>query len=417
MSSPQRNRNRPLSNKESGALAEIFVTDTRYRDALNTPYTSENPTTGFDTLHEDQEAADAVLSDTIKHVGINADPETMRWQAGRQAVLLLLSRKALGSFENYFLGVDAIPTIAEAEPKLLPEGEFEVTATNNRIVRYGKSIDDPIEFFDTSLGVINRHKTIGHNKIGPENYATAMKIFSDKYSSLEDRANDRTEGDTLTLPDFADVKELADEALRGFFDIASRDTPNYLEMTNIYAAIRGLPKGVIGAEFTHDILLHTTKTMDQYDRGVARVLLAAISKIDTSEYQREASAIVNMMLHRVGEFQSTRDLRTTVRAIDSLKKNPQTDAALDAFFTLSEGFDEPLELEGVDEVVDRLHHIVSEVTEDLGLSVRAKNFADKCMGRANKVARQLLAGGNLTQAQVAQLKETYFRIKTNYQSM
>ncbi|HEY8992947.1 MAG TPA: hypothetical protein VIM37_03820 [Candidatus Microsaccharimonas sp.] len=412
--SPQ-HRSRPLSIKESGALAEITVSDKRYRDALNAPFASDS-LFDVDVLHAHQATADMIIGNTLQEVGIDADPETQRWEAGRNAVLTLLSRKALGSFQDYFLGVDVIPTIPAANPELLPEGRFDAVATNNRIMRYSRSIDDPIEFFDTSLGVIDRQKKIGYDKIGPENFATAMKLFSDKYSSLK-RENTDTDSDSLVLPDIEDVKHLTNEALRGFFDVASRDAPNYLEMTNIFASIRALPKGVVDSKFTQNILLYATKDMDQYEPRATRALLAALSKIDTSEYPLETSALVNMMLHSGGEFETTRDLRTTIRVIETLQMNPQTDAAIKAFFELAEGFDQPLELEGIDEVIDRLNHIVSDGTEDRDLSVRAKKFANKCMDRANRATRQLLASGTLTQAQMEQLKITYTRIKTNYESI
>jgi len=412
--SPQQ-KSRSLSIKESGALAEITVSDKRYRDALNAPFANDS-LFDVDVLHAHQATADMIIGNTLKEVGINADPETQRWEAGRNAVLSLLSRKALGSFEGYFLGVDVIPVIPVVKAEELPEGQFDVAATNNRIVRYSNSIDDPIEFFDTTLGVIDRQKKIGYDKIGPENFATALKLFSDKYSSLK-QENDDTDSDSLVMPDIEDVKHLTNEALRGFFDVASRDAPNYLEMTNIFASICALPKGVIDPKFTQNILLYATKNMDQYEPRNTRLLMAALAKIDTSEYPLETSAMVNMLLHMGGEFEMSRDVRTAIRAIDTLQKNPQTDAALKEFFELSVGFDQTLLLEGVDEVIDRLGHIISEGTEDRDLSVSAKQFANKCMSRANGLTRQLLASGTLTQAQMEELKITYTRIKTNYESI
>jgi len=415
MPSPQRNRQ--LTIKESGALAETFVSDPRYREALNAPYAdAENSTIDSDELHAHQDAADTVLVETIKDIGIHAKPEVQRWEAGRHAVMALLSRKALGSFENYFLGVDSIPAIAEAQQEELPDGEREAVATNASIVRLSNLTDDPIEFINTSLGMIDRQKKFSYRNIGPENYATTLKLFSDKYSLIK-RDDEHPDIDSLALPHIEDVKDLTNETLRGFFDVAKRDEPNYLEMTNIYSSIRALPRGVVDPKLTHDILLYTTKNIDQLDYQAARSLLGAIAKIDTSKYPLEASAIVNMVLKQGAEFETTRDLRTTLRAIDSLTKNPQTDAALQSFFDLAEGLQAPLELDGVDEVIDRLSHIMDDLTDDKALSVRAKNFASNCMERANWITRQIIARGTLTQAQGVQLRATYERIKANYLSL
>ena len=414
MASPQNNR-RP-SVKEIGAVAEIIVSDKNYRDALNAPFVSEEPSVDMDEFHEHEEAANTVLAYTIKEVGVNADPETRKWEAGRIAIVSMLSKKALGSFEDYFLGVNSIPTIEEAKQKELPNGEYKVVQTNHKIVRYSRDIEDPIEFFDTSLGVVERQEKLGKNNVGPENYSTALKLFSDKYSLLEHDC-EKPGNETLALPDLTDVKELTNEAVAGFCEIARSDAPNYLEMTNVFAAIRALPKGVFDPKYTEELLLYATKSMNQYDNRASQTFLGAMPKLDTSEHPLAAAAMVNLMLNRLSEFKSTRELRTTVRAIDSLQKTPQTDAAIRKFFELAEGFEEPLDLEGIDEVVDRLNHILNDKTEDLGLSVQTKNFANKCMSRANQIAYQILNTGNLTQAQTSQLKETYTRIKTNYQAL
>jgi len=413
--SPQK-RTRKLSNVEAGIIAETYVGDPAYREALNAPYASGEPAVEIDELYAHKELADTILADTIKDIGARATPEARAWESGRQAVAALLSRQALGSFEDYFLGPESIPVVPPTESDILPMGEHEVVKTNNRIMRYANSIDDPLEFFDISLGVIERQRKLDRHKIGPENYATAAKLFSDKYIMLE-RDLDEANADTLPLPDTTDIKPLIDETLEGFFEVSSRDAPNYLEMTNMYAMIRTMPKGMIDPKFTRDILRYTADNMDQYDKGVTRVFLSAFPKIDTSAYNNEAAAIVNMMLHSAGEFETTRDLRTTVRAIESLGKGTQTDAALRRFFELAEGFDQPLEYEGIDEVLDRLRHIIEDVTDDTELSLTTKAFAGKCMLRANHLTRQLMASGTLTQAQVEQLKVTYLRIKTNYQAL
>jgi len=413
--SPQK-RTRKLSNIEAGIVAETYVGDPAYREALGAPYANTEPTGDFDELRAHKNLADTILTETIKDVGAYATPEVRAWEAGRQAVSALLSRQALGAFEDYFLGPNSIAEVPEAEPEILPTGEYDVIGLNNRIVRFGNTIEDPLEFFDTSLGIIERQRRIDRNKIGPENYATTVKLFSDKYISLERNIEEPTT-DALPLPDMTDIKEYVDEALDGFFKVSSRDAPNYVEMTNINAMIRTMPKGTIDPKFTRDILKYTADTMNQFTKRTTQVFLAALPKIDTSEYNTEAAAIVNMVLHSSGEFETTRDLRTTIRAIESLDKSTQTDAALRRFFELSEGFDQPLEFDGVDEVLDRLRHIVEDVTDDGELSLKTREFASKCMFRANHLTRQMMASGTLTPAQVEQLKVTYLRIKSNYQAL
>jgi len=410
-----RSRRRATNNKELGFAAEIIESDPRYRDALNAPYASEVPSIDIDTQRAYQDVADTVIIDTIKEVGVDAKPEIRHWEAGRQAIMTLLSGQALGSFENYFLGTDSIPHISAADPEELPGGEYDIIFTNNRIVQLDNVVE-PLDFLDTALGVIDRQKKISHNKIGPENYSTALKLFSRKYLNLV-RGEDEVVGDALVLPDLTDVKELVDEALQGFSNVASRDEPNYVEMTNIYATINALPKGAIDPRFTHDILMYTVKIMDELDSLAVGTLLSAIPKMDISEHPLETSAIVNMLLQRETQFDTTYSLRMTVRAIESLQKNDQTDAALRTFFDMAEGFEKPLDLEGIDEVLDRLKHIIKGGTEDPLLSVHAKEFADKCFAQAGYLTRKILTQGTSTQAQIEQLRETYGRIKANYQAI
>lgn len=404
---------RKMKTTEVGLLAEITVADQNYRNTVNLPYTAGELTPDEVEVHlGSQEVANDIIARSIQEVGVKASEQERAWHAGRFAVMAFLGEQKLGTFEPYFLGKEAIPSTPEIEQDILPAGEIAVVQTNNRIYRYSKTIDDPFEFLDTSLGVIDRQKKLGRDKIGPENYATAMKEFADKYSSIESEASDHK--DLPTSPNLAEVKELMDESLTGFLSVASRDTPNYVEMTNVYAAIRTLPKGAIDKKFTHDLLMHSVNTMDQFNHKTTKVLLGALPKIDTSAYPLEASSIVNLGLRRGMRFDTTRDVRIAVRAIDSLQKNPQTDAALEMFFELSEGLDQPLDLEGADEVLDRLHRIIDETTEDPALSSRAKKFGYKCMARVDQIARQQMASGTLTQAQVGQLRTTYDRIKTNY---
>ena len=413
-------RNRQLSLKEAGMVAETIVSDPNYRKALNAPYLSEDESelspVEVDTLHAQQAAAAFVIGETIKVTGVRATPEIQSWEAGRQAVTALLGNQALGSFEDYFLGPDSIPAIDAVKAELLPNGRPEIVKINTRIVGLSNNVNAPLDFLDTALGVIDRQKRIGRDKVGPENYATTLKLFSDKYASIEHDTEEMAD-DALTLPDLTDIKGLVDEALKGFFQVAARDAPNYVEMTNIYATIRALPKGAIDPKFTHDILMHTAHTMNHLESRAVRVLFGALPKMDTSEYPLETSAIVNMLLQRETQFDTTYSLRMTVRAIDSLEKNSQTDAALRAFFDMATGFDQPLDLEGIDEVMDRLKHIVKDVTEDPEISVRAKEFTRKCMVRTNQLTQQMLTSGTLTQAQGNQLQETYGRIKANYQAI
>lgn len=405
-----------LNTKETGALAEVVVSDPRYREALNAPYNAGTEVTDFDALQHDRHEAQRLIADAIQDVGPYAAPEVREWTAARLAVRDLLGGVALGTFKEYFLGKDSIPALSEAQPDDLPEGSYDAVSVNSRIVRYSSSIENPIEFIDTALGVIDRQKKSGIDKIGPENYATALKYFSDKYNAIE-RSKDEAESDTLDLPDVSEMKPLVDEALTGLFAIAKRDTPNYLEMTNVYAAIRSLPRGVIDQKFVKDILIYTVDNLDQYDRSVNNVLLAALAKIDTSQYQLETAAIINLALHRIPQFERTNDLRVAVRAIDSLGKNAQSDAAFERFLELADGFSSPLEIEAVDEVMERFRTILNETVDSPELTAKAQSFAETCMIRANKSARQLLAAGTLTQPQLEQLKQTYFRIKENYQAL
>jgi len=414
MIAPQNSR--ALNVKEAGALAEIYLTDKGYREALSSPYTGTDVPADMDVIHAEQSTADAILAEAVKEVGAHAPSEIFKWEAGRQAVLSRLGSQALGRFEDFFLGSDAIPLAGEVVQDLLPNGDHSVAATNNRIVRWSREIDDPIEFFEAALDLVHRQKGHGPDKIGPENYATTLKLFSDKYASIE-REPETDKNEDLTLPDTDEVKTLVTETLDDFFRVSLRDAPNYLEMTNIFAAIRALPKGVVDPKFTKDLLTHAVQNLDQVDTLAGRSFLGAMQKIDTSEYPLEASAMVNMLMRRGNGFEKTNDLRVSLRAIDSLQKNPQTDAALEMFFERAQGFDQPLDLEGVDEAVDRLRRIINESTDSRELAFKAKAFSHKCIARASNLAKQLLVKGSLTQAQTEQLKETFGRIRSNYDAL
>lgn len=417
-------RERTLTIKEAAGLAEFQVSSQAYRDALNAPYTSDISEEEHLRAVKSKELADRIILEAMRSMGprINIkealiDSKEAKWEMARRTVVnRLLGSTALGSFDNFFLGRDSVEPIAEAEPSLLGEGNHFVVALNTRLMRHGRDIEDPIEFFDTSLGVIDRQSKAGKDHIGPENYATTLKLFADKFSAI-DNEEDQTTTDALTLPDMKDTKQLVTEALKGFFAVAKRDTPNYVEMTNIFSAIRLLPKGVVDPQFSRDILYYATLNLHEFDTRTTLPLFAALSRIDTSQYPLETSSIVNLAMRRIGQFETTRALRTTVRVLDTLSKNPQTDAAIDEFLNRAEGFDRPLDLEGVDEVMDRLARIVHLRTDDRELSVRSVSFAEKCLRQANRLTRQLLANGTLTQPQMTQLKKTYFRIKENYEKI
>lgn len=227
------------------ALAEIIVADKAFRDADAAPYLNAEPEQAVVDAHASARTASEqlILAEHLEAVHNNS-PEH-KWSLSRAAASKELAGTALGAFSQYFSEMHG-----EHEPQSLdaiaPEAGPSIIRTNSNILALNRSSAEPVDFLDAALGVIERQRGKSRANVGPGNYATALKFFRDRYLPTVDNPEIKV--------DLDEARPLVSESLKGFFDSVDQIPPNFLEMNNIYSAIRTLPAGMIESEFTKQSL-------------------------------------------------------------------------------------------------------------------------------------------------------------------
>lgn len=398
-----------------GKYAEFTVGDPRYRQALNAPFESENHITI--EAYEAHQAAIRAIKDTLVQSLEDNPRETqteMVWDVRRRMLAQKLAGVSFGAFESFLQG-DGETKPSDLKISDLPDGEPLVVKTNSQIITASRSSefqDKPRDFFDTTLHIIAQRLNDSESNVGPENYATALKFYADKYIGASVTGEQQQ-----VAPDNSDVKALMDECLDGFFAIAEKDAPNFVEMTNLYAAIQALPKGVVDERFTEPILAYSLRNMDDYNPAILTLLLNTIAKIDIHEYGDAAAETVDLALRKGKQFETTRDFRIALRALASLPKGPKTDQALRTFFTVRNDLEQALDVEGAEEVVGRLLDIVKFGTEDAELTIMIKETAETSIVKASQAYDELIRYGQMTVAQVEQMGARLKSIVEKYKTM
>lgn len=396
-------------------LAEITTSDPGFRAADSAPFPTDMPPAGTVYAHNAARGeAKQLLFETLADnptPSLDADghltPET-QWELTRRATLRELGGVTLGAFGDYFTNLQGRQAAINHETNDLPDGEPAVIATNGRIVSANRNYDAPVEFFDIALGVIERAKRSDRHAVGPENYATALKFFSDKYVNLEEPLDEVSS---------KDIPALVDECLKGFVDVSRRDEPNFVEMTNIYAAIRGLPKGSVDAKYTKPLLEQTMKLLPDYSTRTIMTLLGAIVKLDTVEYGEPTAQLVNLSLRKVDQFETTNNMRTALRAIATLPKTDAAHQAFQAFMARRNDLEMALDISGADDTLYHLKTIADNVIDDQMTHSDIQTLAERIARHAVNTYNRALAVGSVTTDQLRQDKATLSRIMNNYRSI
>jgi hypothetical protein len=290
---------------------------------------------------------------------------------------------------------------------LTTPGAPEVVSTNTRIVSLSKLPGDPIDFMDGALEVIKTAIEAScdnqPSKVGPENYATALKLFADKFKAFPSTHLDKEL-----------IRQKVGVCLDGFAKIAQTDKPNFVEMTNIYTTILVLPKGTFEQKHTKMLLQHSFEQLPKYDSQTLSLLIAALSKLDLSNSGESAAHLVDLALRKNNPLETTRTYRSALRAIANLPESTAANRAFATFLDVRSKLERPLDIEGLEEVNYLLLTTVSSVVEDPELCLQAREIAFANTAAAHETLKQRSARGDLTAEQLEQLKHAVRRITQFY---
>jgi hypothetical protein len=406
---PRGERRTVRQNRVDGMLAEVIVADKDYRRADAAPYLNGTINVLSDETVILAHASARSETQSILHQNFSehiAQPTPERnWDLRRAAARAELAGVALGSFSEYFKSLNGETAVDSQEATTLPAGDINAIRTNHQIVSVSNTTTDPIEFFGTALSIIDRQETRGRRYVGPENYSTALKFFSDKYVSLDT---------PQTVWEASEMKELVTDCLDGFFDIAEYDAPNYLEMTNVYSAIRMLPAKTVEQRFTKPLLGYSLDMLDQYSRPIISTMFGAIAKLDLSEEGEAAAQLVDLGLRKSKHFEKTTEMRVALRAIEQLPPTSVSESAFTSFLEYRNKLESALDLDGADEVVFRLKNITTEVIKDPELQAQARLLGEEIARKVFAKVKLLLHDGSLTRDQERNVRSALNRVMTNY---
>ena len=391
-------------------LAEITVADAAFRKADAAPFDASEDILGVDeTLAHtaSKNAAREVIFDALQ-TNRNVTQEEKFWEMSRTAALKEIGGTALGSFSSYFSGLNGEMAATDTESIYLPAGEDKVISTNTKLVTANKFYSHPIELLDVSLGIIDRRRRQDRLSIGPENYATALKFFANKYAELENPSKEVS---------LEEIQELVGDTLKGFVDVARRDEPNFVEMTNIYTAIRTLPKGAVDQAFTRPLLAQSLRSLPEYGNETITTLFGALPKLDLSEDGEAAAQLVNLALRKSKKFEKTNDFRVALRALEVLPQSETSELAVRSFLQYRNDLEMSLDIDGTDEATHRLRQIVEHVVADPELHVEIKGISERATRHASELCKRAFLEGGLTREQGEQIKQTFARIMNNYKAI
>ncbi len=374
-------------------FAEI-TTSPAYREAFNDAFDTDNEA----YLRQQQEANDIIYQAHESHAS-NVDAD---WDARRLATIARLIGVDLGPFNGYFqsLGGNARPSDEKTVHDL---GEPGPVITNSIISGIKDMATHPIDFLSLSLDRIEGRKRQGPNSIGPENYATTLKYFADSLTALDVRYLDKQK-----------ISELVEKALNGFGNIAQKDMPNIVEMTNIYFAIRALPKAAVPESSTPIILTNSLEQLPTYHRKIFPLLFGALAKVPVGQYATETASLIDLALRQYGGFETTKDMRVALRALSNLTPCPESNQAFKTFLDNRHDLEDPLDLSGIDETNQLLLTTVNKAIDDPDLTLEAKEMAKTCATNAIKLYKKAESEGESTETELGFMHSTVDRAVENW---
>lgn len=284
------------------------------------------------------------------------------WKSQRDIVAASLDGEGMGVFsEAFFDGIRPKGLPAESQPgdediSHLPAGEYDVMQTNSRIVALSKEEPDPVLFIEDALAIIKSRKQQGGKTFeGPENYATTLKYFADKTHDIPLGESQKEKREN---------KALVSAVLSGFENVAQRDEPNIVEITNILSAVKTLPKGIVEPRFTPMILKHTVNMLDEFSARGINVLIGALGKLDVNEYPEEAAMTLDLAFRKGGGQERSRELLTALRALTNLPHSRASERAVESLLNTRHQLELASNLDELEEINRSLLKIVEDVTEN-----------------------------------------------------
>lgn len=381
---------------QDAAFAEVILSP-EYRDALNAA--------SLDELHfNDQKIATEQI--VLSALATNLQNGELAFEQRRLAALEDLHGENLGAFKGYFLklGGDSDPTDISVED--VEDGRPETKQTNDRIKQSMALYEDPIDFLDDALEIIGSRSRYDIANVGPENYATAIKFFADKYAAFPSNNLDERK-----------VHDVVSRCMKGFFSISKREEPNFVELTNIFAAIRDLPLDTFDVKFTKPILDKALTHLPTFHNGTLSVLLAATAKMNIEPAPEVAANLVDLTMRKMRSFETTKDMRRALRAVANLERTPAADQAFATFLELRNNLEDPLDLSGLDETAARMLSIVESVIDDPDLAAQAQQVSFKCAVQAVEMHKREERRGAMTPQQLDDMKNVVKRIVSNFKSL
>lgn len=381
----------------SAAFAEVLVSPD-FRAAVNVAF-AENP----DDYAEHKDFAETLIINSLYG---NFSNSQRIWNVRHHAAMAVATGSELGAFNDYLQnqGGEAEPSRLEARD--LGDGASEIVRTNGLILGLHKIYDEPIDFMEDALSAIEGRKKQVRGSVGPENYATALKFFTDKYQEFPSSHLDKTV-----------IKSQIDEAMTGFLQITKRDKPNFVEMTNLYVAIRTLPRGTFDGMFSNDILLHSLEQLPTYNARTVQIMIAALGKLDLSVTGETGATLIDLGLRKSKGLEKTANMHQTARAIAALPTSRAADRTFDTFLKTRNNLEYPQDLEGLDALNFSLAQIAQNVIQDPALFIDVKQLAETCAANAVRLYRQKESTGDVTTAELQRLKTTVRRIVSNFNAI
>lgn len=376
-----------------------------FRDALNKESDKD-----LEAYTQKKEAAEALILGAIPvALGRRAvNRRALGWHMRRELALSKADGDVqdIGEFGQYVDSLDPHAEFNVPDDYILTPGGPEVVRTNYMVVASKDIESDPLDYFETALDTIAQRKNESPNNINPENYATALKLFTDKF---------RESG--VTRIDREDTKDLVDNCLNGYLDVAEREEPNPIGMTNIYASIRRLEQGVVDKKFTMPLLTLTLEHIPQFHNGTKIVALGGIGKLDLSDSGEVGADCIDLIMRSGLQLEKTSDLRVVARAIANLPATLAANETFKTFLAVRNGLEQPLDLEGLDELNQHLRRIVEHVVDDPELTKQAIEVAHTNVLSAVEIMKARSNDDSLTKQQLQDLRTVVQRIADNWRSL
>lgn len=337
----------------------------------------------------------------------HAENVSAPWDARRRAALSSLTRTALhdSPLYGYFTRLHGYARASDLNKTDLGLGEQGPVLTNAAILRLNQQDMPALEFFDAALSTIREQNARRQDAVGPENYATAIKFFVDK----------KAEQDVVfDEPALGVLRTLTARWVNGFAATAQKDAPNFVELNNIYSSISRLPRNAFPPEFTPLVIRHSLEALPTFDRKATVSLLNAVSRLDPDQAPQELAMLSDLTITMLGQFERTVELRVALRAIRNLKPGEPAHNALRAVYDNAARLEEPLDMDGLDEVSHSLRVIVDNAIDDPALTIQAQQMAESCARKAVAAYRLLAAEENLEPERLHAYKLQVDRIVNNW---